>query len=216
MGGVDVRGEQPEPSELRRPPDPGAGHGAAGGQPGDHGVTAKHIRGSTLFLFGRGLSMAANFFVQVLIVRYLPTDAYGALAYALSFVNLGETLVTLGIDRAVGRFLPIYEERGQWGRLFGTIFLVLGTIAGLGLLLVVLVVGLQDVLLGVLIDDSRAVGLVVILAVLAPIQALDTVHTTLFAVFASPRTIFMRRYVLTPVLRITIAILLIAGGFGVE
>lgn len=219
MGGVDVRGGEPEPSGLPRSPDPatdGGTAGPSGDRPGGHGVTAKHIRGSTLFVFGRGLSMVANFLVQVLIVRYLPTEAYGAFTYALSFVNLGETLVTLGIDRAVGRFLPIYEERGQWGRLFGTIGLVLGTIAGLGLMLVVLVVGLQGVLLGVLIDDARAVGLVVILAVLAPIQALDTVLTAMFAVFASPRTIFVRRYLLTPALRITIAMLLIAGGLGVE
>src|SRR6476660_1844381 len=104
--------------------------------------SARHVRGSSLLLLGRIIAMVVNFLVQVLIVRYLSTAAYGAFAYALSLVTLGETLVTLGIDRAVGRFLPIYHERGEWAKLFGTIALVGGTILSLGLVLIILVVGL--------------------------------------------------------------------------
>jgi hypothetical protein len=46
----------------------------------------RQIRGSSLLLIGRTLSMAVNFAVQVLIVRYLSKTDYGAFAYALSIV----------------------------------------------------------------------------------------------------------------------------------
>ena len=61
-----------------------------------------------------------NFAVQVIIARYLSQESYGAFAYALSLVTLGETIVTFGLDRGVGRFLAVYDEHGangQWGNL---------------------------------------------------------------------------------------------------
>ena len=175
--------------------------------------SARHVRGSSLLLLGRVIAMVVNFLVQVLIVRYLSTAAYGAFAYALSLVTLGETLVTLGIDRAVGRFLPIYQERGDWAKLFGTIALVGGTIVSLGLVLIVLVLGLAGTLGRSLVDDELAITLIVILVLLAPLQAADTMFANVLAVFASPRAIFVRRFVLAPVLRLAVVGLLVLGRF---
>ena len=179
--------------------------------PSPSSTTARHVRGSSLLLLGRAIAMVVNFLVQVLIVRYLSTAAYGAFAYALSLVTLGETLVTLGIDRAVGRFLPIYQERGDWAKLFGTIALVGGTIVSLGLVLVILVLGLAGTLGRSLVDDDLAISLIVILVLLAPLQAADTMFANVLAVFASPRAIFLRRFVLAPVLRLAVVGLLVLG-----
>ena len=110
-------------------------------------ATNRQIRGSSLMLVGRALSMGVNFVVQVLIVRYFANAKgdYGAFAYALSIVTLGESIATFGLDRAVTRFLPIYHERQEYNKLFGTIFLVVGTIVFCGFLpLVALFVGAFD------------------------------------------------------------------------
>jgi O-antigen/teichoic acid export membrane protein len=176
-------------------------------------ASARHVRGSSLLLLGRVIATVVNFLVQVLIVRYLSTGAYGAFAYALSLVTFGETLVTLGVDRAVGRFLPIYQERGEWAKLFGTIALVGGTIVSLGLVLIVLVVGLAGTLGPAVVRDDLAVSLIVILVVLAPLQAADAMFANVLAVFASPRAIFVRRFVLSPLLRLTVVALLVIGRF---
>jgi O-antigen/teichoic acid export membrane protein len=173
------------------------------------------MRGSSLLLLGRMIAMVANFVVQVLIVRYLSTTAFGAFAYALSFVTLGETLVTLGLHRAVGRFLAIYQEQEEWPKLFGAIALVTGTILSLGLVLIVLVIGLAGTIGRYLVDDELAVGLLTILVLLAPIQAADTMFGNVLAVFASPRSIFIRRYVVSPVLRLAVVGLLVLGQFDV-
>jgi len=159
------------------------------------------------------ISLGTNFFVQVLIVRHLTKSEFGVFAYALSVVSIAGIVVTLGSDRAIGRFLPIYQERGQHDRILGSLVFVMATIASLGMALVVLIFGLQDIISQSLVDE-RAGALLLILILLAPIQAMDDVLMSGFAVFSSPRSIFFRRYVLNPILRLAVVGALIFGGQG--
>jgi O-antigen/teichoic acid export membrane protein len=177
--------------------------------------TARQIRGSSLLTGGRAISLLINFAVQVLIVRYLSREGYGAFAYALSLVLVGESIVTLGLDRAITRFIPIYEERGQYDRLFGTMTLAVGTVLGLGAIFVLVVVGLQG-LAGSVINDRQVVSVLVILAVLAPIQAYDGLLIGMFAVFGNAWAVFVRKHVLGPMLKLAAVGLLIVAGSGVE
>ena len=176
----------------------------------------RQIRGSSLLLVGRFLSMGVNFAVQVLIVRYLTKSDYGAFAYALSIVTLGETLVTFGLDRAITRFVPIYHERQDYNKLFGTIILVMSTILSLGLALILLSYGLQKFIAQSLISDQQALALLLILIFLSPINALDTMFNGMFAVFSRPRAIFFRKYVLGPSLKLAVVLLLILGNSSVR
>jgi O-antigen/teichoic acid export membrane protein len=178
--------------------------------------TRRQLRGSSLLLFGRFLSKGLNFVSQVLIVRYLAVSDYGAFAYALSLVAMGETFVTFGLDRAVTRFVPIYHETKDYRRATGTLALVFGAVLALSLLLVLLFFGLQDFIGETLIDDELAVTLLLILVFLAPVQALDTLFNGLFAVFSRPRAIFFRKYVVGPLLKIAVVVLLIAGRADVR
>ena len=87
------------------------------------------------------ISLGTNFLVQVLIVRYLTDKSdYGAFAYALSVVTILTTFVALGTDRAIGRFLPIFQERERPDAMLGTIVFVAGTIASLGIASILFVV----------------------------------------------------------------------------
>jgi O-antigen/teichoic acid export membrane protein len=178
--------------------------------------TAKQIRGSSLLLAGRMISLGTNFLVQVLIVRYLTNKSdYGAFAYALSVVTILTTFVALGTDRAIGRFLPIYQERERPDAMLGTIVFVAGTISSLGIASILVVYGFQDLVNGSILNE-QAGGLLLILVILAPIQALDDVLMNGFAVFSSPRAIFFRRYVLNPALRLSVVGLLIFGKQDVQ
>jgi O-antigen/teichoic acid export membrane protein len=190
-----------------------------------HNATNRQIRGSSLMLLGRALSMGVNFAVQVLIVRYFANAKaeYGAFAFALSMVALGESIATLGLDRAVTRFLPIYHERQEYNKLFGTIFLVISTIIGVGAAIVLLLYSFQGLVLQTgFIEDQLALSLTLILIFLAPVQSLDDLIIGMFAVFASPRSIFFRKYIIAPALKLAVVLLLIfwrsdifflAGGY---
>jgi O-antigen/teichoic acid export membrane protein len=204
----DRVGDKP-PTSATVDPD-----GAADGDPGvvhdsARSATAGHMRGSSLLLVGRVLSLGVNFVVQVLIARYLSQTAYGAWAYALSLVVLGQTLATLGLDRGASRFLAVYDERKDYARLLGTILMVIGTVLSIGLALILLVIGGQSLLTDHLVGNGQAVSLLVILVFLTPIQALDDLMGGVLAVFSQARAIFLRKYVLGPLFRLTVVILLV-------
>jgi O-antigen/teichoic acid export membrane protein len=175
-------------------------------------ATRKQIRGSSLLLTGRFLTLGANLVVQILIVRYLSKTDYGAFAYALSLLSVGASIATFGLDRSITRFVPIYDEQRNYPKLFGTVVLAVGTVLSLGLLIVVLAYGLDAVLDGPLIGDEQAASILLILILLTPINALDGLLMGMFAVFSKPRAIFFRRHVLTPALRLTIVLLLVLGN----
>lgn len=179
---------------------------------GEKSSTRRNIRGSSLLMGGRFISMGINYVVQVLIANYLSTTEYGGFAYALSLVSLGETVVTLGLDRAVTRFLPIYHEKEEYNKLFGTMIMVLGSIIILGVTAIVLIQLLQGVLTQSLSTDPQAVALLTIMIVLSPVQAIDNVFNGMFAVFSKPKAIFFQKYILGPALRFAVVIGLIVAS----
>jgi len=181
-----------------------------------HTATRRQIRGSSLLLLGQFLSKGVNFVIQVMIVRYLAKSDFGAFAYALSIVAVGETIATFGLDRAITRFVPIYHEQRDYNKMFGTIFMVLGTMFSLGAAMVLLFYGLQGFLLNTFIKDQQAVALLLIMIFLSPVQAFDGVLEGMFAVFSKPSAIFFRKYVLGPGLKLLVVIFLIYGHSGVK
>jgi O-antigen/teichoic acid export membrane protein len=207
---VDDGADTDVAAEVRRRQAP------AMGRPGvTRTETRRHVRGSSLLLVGRVGALGANLITQVLIARYLTKSDFGAFAYALSLVTLAESVVTLGLDRAIPRFLPLYQERGEYDKFTGTLVFVVSTLLSLSLVVILLVYGLAGILTGGIINNAQAVPLLLILIFLAPLDTLDTVFTGIFSVVASARAIFVRKYVLAPGLRFLVVVLLILGQLQV-
>lgn len=195
------------------PPRQEAGQDASGGAGAGVREVRGHIRGSTLLLVGRVISLATNFLVQLLTVRYLSKSDYGAFAWAWSIVSVGAILSLFGLNRAAGRYLPIYHERGDYPSMFGTIFLTFTSLLGIGTAMVVAAFGLRAVFLEPAVNDPLAVSLLLILIALAPLQALDNLCQGIVVVFARARAVFLRRHVLGPCLRLA-AVLFVLGTRG--
>jgi O-antigen/teichoic acid export membrane protein len=172
------------------------------------------LRGSGLLLVGRLISITVNFLVQVLAVRYLAKSDYGAFSWALSIAAMASSIVLLGLNRSVARFATIYHERREYGAMFGTIALALATVTGLGLAVVVLVLGFQGLVATQV--EELSVGLLLILIGLTPLDALDALFETLLAVFAGARSIFFRRYVVAPGLKLAAVLLVMAVSGSVQ
>jgi len=165
-------------------------------------ATRKHIRGSSLLLFGRLVTLGINFGVQVLTVRYLTKNDFGAFSFALAFVAMASVVSLFGLDKAVARYVAIYHQQEDYPRMFGTILLTLITIVGIGVVLIGGVFALNDPLQVILNTDRRSISLLLILIGTAPIQALESYFQAMLAVFASARAIFFRRYLLGPALKL--------------
>lgn len=192
---------------------PNRGDGAATHGPAANGrrdpSAVGQIRGSSLLLVGRVIALGMDFATQVLLVRYLAKSEFGAFALALSMVSLATTVSLLGLERTTSRFAPIYEEQRDYDRMFGTIVLIVGTVVILGFTIVLGAFAFRDVLRDTVVGDEQGMGLLLILILLAPIQALDSLLISLFATFAGARAIFFRRYVLAPALQLGVVLLLV-------
>jgi O-antigen/teichoic acid export membrane protein len=171
----------------------------------------KLLRQSTLLLLGRMLSKLGNFATQILIVRYLSQNEYGGFAYALTVATTLQNVIGLGLDQSVVRFLPIYQERRDWSRFFGTIALALVVIVAFGVVAAGGLLALQGIAVRWVPNPETTLPLLLVLVLLAPLQALDDLLVALFASFAKARSIFLRRFLLAPVLRLAVAAAMVLG-----
>ena len=172
-------------------------------------VDTSHVRGSTLLLAGRVLSIGINILSQALIARHLSQSDFGAFALAFSIATVGQVFITLGLHRGAPNFFSRYEAANDHRRLVGTILLNIAVIVVLGSLLVLGTALAQRALVSNGVVDPTATGILLILVTLAPIDALDDMLIALFAVFGSPRSIFLRRYIIGPLLRLIVAATLV-------
>jgi len=160
-------------------------------------------------LTGRLIAVGLNFGAQVLIARYLSKNEYGAFLYALSFVGLCQAFATLGFKRGISRFVPIYHERREYEKLFGTVFLAVGTVLVMGLAIISTVYFWPQLLSSFLADEKATYLLLSILIFLVPVEALDLVFIYLLASFGQAKAIFFRKHILGPGLKFLVVLLLI-------
>ena len=176
-------------------------------------ATRGDIRGSSLLLGGRLISKLANFGIQVLIVRELTRDNFGAFAYAMALVDIAQVAVAFGMNRAMPRFLPIYRQNGQMNRFYGAMVLCALSIAALSVVLLSGVWLAAPTLGGGLIRSHLAVSCLVVLVCLAPLLAIDDVLISILATFGAAKKIFMRKHVVNPSLKLgAIGAVIAMGG----
>lgn len=173
------------------------------------------VRGSALLLAGRVFSMAINTAYQVVLVRSLSKSDFGVLAYGLSLASTIQIIVSLGQERSISRFIVFYEEDERPDRVLGTLVLYVGTVALLGLVALGLVVGFSHLFVDGLDHDSAA-AVLAILALLAPLNSLDMMMQSTFAAFDQTRSIFLKRYIINPLIRFGAVVAASAGGLSLE
>jgi O-antigen/teichoic acid export membrane protein len=208
------------PGDGTESADPGTeGAGGLAGDPTRQKagqLRREHVRGSSLLVLGRILTLVLTTATQVVVVRALTKEEFGAFAYALAFAAAGRILLSLGQGRMLSRFMAKYEERREYDRMFGSMFLAVGTILVTSTIAMLTLFVFADELIGSTVQDPAITKVVFILLFLAPLEALDQVFVSLFAVFSRPTTIFFRKYILTPGLRLIVVLALAVTGASVS
>jgi len=125
---------------------------------------------------------------------------------------MASTLGCLGMERTVGRFLPIYEEEKDLPSLVGTMVLAFGSMAALGFAMVALVIGFQGLLNDTFIENPAVIPLLIAMIALAPVNAFSDLLEALFSAFGEPKFIFMRKHVIGPCLKLAAIALTIAAS----
>lgn len=173
------------------------------------------IRGSSLLLLGRFLSIGINMGSQVLLVRYLTKADFGTFAYALSVVAFFLPISNLGLKRAISRFVPIYHEKGQDRELLGTLILALAAVTVASAVIILLFLSFPDLISDLSHENTRALGLVAILIFMVPLDGFDQILVHLFASFGKPGAIFFRKNVLGPGIKTLVIVLLVVFEYDI-
>jgi O-antigen/teichoic acid export membrane protein len=176
---------------------------------GDDDFAREPIRGSSLLMLGRLMSIGVMAAVQVLLVRHLSRSDYGAWTYALSVVVLLQSVAALGLDRSVTRFLAIYRERNDLARVRGLVLLLVGSVAAVGTLATLTLVSFPDTIARITGVDAHVLAILNIIIFLVPLEALDLLFIGLFACLGQARAIVIRRHILAPALKLAAVIALI-------
>jgi O-antigen/teichoic acid export membrane protein len=177
-------------------------------RPASKSIARREIRGSSLLLAGRLLALGSKLVAQVILVRYLTVADYGAWAYALSIVTLLGGFAHLSLDRAVTRFTAIYHEQRAYAHFFGAIALVMCTVVATGVLFVGGMHLFHHQIAHLLGQQEHSFALLLILIVVVPLEALDTLLVAILASLSSTRAIFVRRYVMAPAIQLGAVLLL--------
>jgi O-antigen/teichoic acid export membrane protein len=167
------------------------------------------IRGSSLLLVGRFISLGVNFLSQLLMVRYLATAEFGAIAYGLSIVAFCQPFAGFGLQDAASRFIPIFHEEEKYDELFGTILFISGATLFTGLAIAAAVWSWPPSIAHLLSQEALPKALLPILIFLVPAQSVDNLLIAVFASFASTTAIFFRRFILDPGLKLAVVLLLL-------
>lgn len=173
------------------------------------------MRGSALLLIGRLLGMGLGLVIQLLLVRVLTKDDYGAFAWALSIVTLVQSIIPLGLDRIDSRFLAKYDEEGDDRKVVGVLVTETLVVVGLGAVVFLGVLLWHGRLSPGIAPNETAANLLVLMVLLAPLAAIDAMVMNTFATFARARAVFVRRYLLEPGLRLTAILVVFLMGAGV-
>lgn len=202
-------GAQRTPSEPVAPdptsPSPGVAAAASGS------AAAEGMRASSVLLAGRLVSVLIGFTTQVLLVRTLAKDDYGLFALGIAVAGGVRIVVSLGHNRSIARFFSLYRERRDTPRLLGTLVMETLLITGLGSLAVA-----TAFLVAAGADGSRAAGIVALLVVMAPLEALEELLENLFASFGRVRAIVLRQHIVSPLMRLAVVGGLVLSGAGVR
>lgn len=173
-------------------------------------LTRHQIRGSSLFLAGNVLSLLITFLPHLLLVRYLSTDGFAHLAYALSLVAIGKTYA-LGSNEAMSRFVPIYHVQKERGKVLGAIVVVFAITLLISGVLLSIFATWSGPILALLTKAREPADLLLILMFLVPLETFDLLIMNLFACFGRTREIFWGKSVVSPAARVAVTLFVVLG-----
>ncbi len=176
--------------------------------------SGRHMRGSLLMAIGRGIGLVAGMLIQLIIVRMLSPADYGDLAWGLAMASIATAFVALGMDSMVSRFFTTYEEERDDAHLLGVLIFTTAVPVLLGTLVAGLALVLNSWIWPGIAPSEQAAAILPLILLIAPLAAVDMILAELFASFGEAGTVFFRRYILDPALRLGAIglVFVLAGG----
>lgn len=170
------------------------------------------LGGASVFVSGQAFLKLAGFAINALLTRVLGPELYGVYAYAKSFIDVSNTVTTLGSDTAVLRFLPAFEtDHSRQNR-------VLGVASAASLLGSLLVAGGLFVLAPIInqytLEQSVFVDALRVFALVLPFDTLSKLISSTFRGIELPTYQVFIAQVLRPAIRLAAVVIALFVGLS--
>lgn len=174
-----------------------------------------HVRGSVALVAGKGLDLVTKFALQILLVHQLAQGDYGTFVYGNTLAGLFAVIIKVGQGRAIGRLVPLHQERKDPSAIAAAVRAAAVIVAGcttiflFAMAMVFGVAGLEP-------TASANSGLIVLLLLLqAPLTAVGSVTANLLAAYGDVRSLFLREHIVEPAVKLAAVLVAVASSLSV-
>lgn len=135
----------------------------------DNSIIRRLFKSGLLLFLGLVLELAISFLAKVLIARLLGPPAYGVATIGITTLSFASTILLLGMNTGVGRFLPRFEDDADRK---GVIVSALQLVGAVSVAVAVVVFVFADPIATRLLGAPEATGVLRVAAVGIPFAAL--------------------------------------------
>lgn len=146
--------------------------------PGSPNASLRSIaKGSTIVFAGVIASLALNFLLRVVLVRYTTEDQYGIYSVAVTVVGVIGALAMLGLDEGSARYIAYYAGKGDASRAGKVVAATLKIALASSLAFAVVLFAVADPLAAMLFHTPDLGGILKVVAAAVPLTVLLQVLT---------------------------------------
>lgn len=175
-------------------------------------------RGAGIIFLGYVVSKLLTYLFRILLSRYNPEN-YGLFALSLSITVFIVTIATLGLDKAVYRYIPFYNEKGNFGSSRSIINLSLKYGTVFSLLLAFILFVSADWVATTFFSSLNHASFVLVLRIVIlsiPLQVISKILCSSFRAYSKPEYEVYTKNFTEPVVKLGLALLFFIFGIGVQ
>lgn len=174
----------------------------------------KILKESGISLIGSVVGTGLNYAVLLVVTRYLAPEQFGTFALAQSIIAVSLVFVLWGTPRALDRFIPHFLVRNEPGRVRELLSRILGLVSWLALAVTVALIALSRTLAMDIFDSPDLIPILRLMALSVPALAWIDLVASSFAGFKELRYRVYTHQLALPLLKISIAAVVLWLGYG--
>jgi len=132
-------------------------------------------KGAGIIFIGNIINLALRYLFQIIVARYLGVELYGVFTLGIAVFVIAEMIASLGLQKGVVRFVSLYFNEGDLGRVKGTILTAVFLSSGGGIAVMLILMALSGFFAGNIFHTPDFDKVLIVFAAGIPFSVLTTV-----------------------------------------
>jgi len=174
----------------------------------------KIVKESGINFSGSLMGTILNYMILMVITRFLSPKEYGVFVLAQAIVYVSLVFVLLGTPRALDRFIPLFNEKGEYGKTKSLIFDILRMALVTNLIVGASIFGFSKLISLHVFNELRLESVLKIMIFTLPMLSINEIVSYAFIGYKELRFQVYIQQLGLPLLKIMMAAICLTLGFG--